>query len=194
MPSNLIISAALITILLILLQFFQSDLVFLRESIQQGEFWRIWTGNLVHSNYYHLALNLTGFWLFVFMFKTLIQTNQLIISLAFLSTGVGFSLYFFNPELYWYAGLSGALYGLFIIGAVYALIDKDFMTGIAIIVVIPTKIIWDHTHHTAQLNSDLIGVPVSTDSHIYGISTAFLLGFLIFFQYLYNKHLIKLKK
>jgi len=182
MPSNLIISAILITILLIFLQFFQSDLVFLREAIQQGEFWRIWTGNLVHSNYYHLALNLAGFWVFIFMFKTLIQTSQLIMSLAFLSTGVGFGLYFFNPELYWYAGLSGTLYGLFIIGAVYALIDKDFITGSVIIIVIPVKIIWDHTHHTAQLNTDLIGVPVSTDSHIYGISTAFLLGGIIFLK------------
>lgn len=186
MPSNLIISAIIISIMLIFLQFFQTDLVFLRDAIQQGEFWRIWTGNLVHSNYYHLVLNLTGFWLFVFMFKTLIQTSQLMISLTILNTAVGFGLYFFNPELYWYAGLSGALYGLFIIGAVYALIDKDFITGIAIIVVIPAKIIWDHTHHTAQINADLIGVPVSTDSHIYGISSAFLLGFIIFLKSLLN--------
>jgi rhomboid family GlyGly-CTERM serine protease len=165
----------------------QNDLLFLRENIQQGEIWRIWTGNLIHSNYYHLGLNLSGFWLFVLIFKELINTTQLIVSLVILITAVGSGLYFLNPELYWYAGLSGVLYGLFIIGAMYALLDKDFITGISIIIVIPVKIIWDYLHNTGQTNADLIGVPVSTDSHLYGISTAFIIVVFVLFKYLYKK-------
>jgi membrane associated rhomboid family serine protease len=104
-------------------------------------------------------------------------------SLILLISGVGFALYFLNPELYWYAGLSGALYGLFIIGSIYSLIDKDYITGLSILIIIPAKIIWDHLHNTGQANADLIGVPVSTDSHLYGIATAFFIGLLIVFDH-----------
>ncbi|HFC92357.1 MAG TPA: rhombosortase [Leucothrix mucor] len=187
MPSQLISTSIVFSIVLILLQFIQNDLLFLRENIQQGELWRIWTGNLIHSNYTHLGLNLSGFWLFVFIFKELINAIQLMLSLAILISGVGLGLYFLNPELYWYAGLSGALYGLFIVGAFYALVDKDFITGVSIIIVIPVKIIWDHLHNTGQLNADLIGVPVSTDSHIYGISTAFFIGIYVLYQHISNQ-------
>jgi rhomboid family GlyGly-CTERM serine protease len=158
--------------------------LFLRENIQQGEIWRIWTGNLIHSNYYHLGLNLSGFWLFVFIFKELMNATQLMLSFVILISGGGLGLYFLTPELDWYAGLSGALYGLFIVGAFYALLDKDFMTGLSIIIVIPVKIIWDHLHNTGQTNAHLIGVPVSTESHIYGISTAFLIGIFLLFEHL----------
>jgi len=187
MPSQLISTSILFSITLILLQFIQNDLLFLRENIQQGEVWRIWTGNLIHSNYYHLGLNLSGFWLFIFIFKELINATHLVVSLAILISGVGLGLYFLNPELYWYAGLSGALYGLFIVGAIYALLDQDFITGLSIITVIPVKIIWDHMHNAGQTNADLIGVPVSTDSHIYGIATAFFIGGFVLFQYMRKK-------
>ncbi len=183
MPSKFILSSLFITIALILMQFIQNDLLFLRENIQQGELWRIWTGNLIHSNYYHLVLNLAGFWVFVLLFKESMNAVQLWVSLILLISGVGFGLYFLNPELYWYAGLSGALYGLFIIGAIYSLIDKDYLTGFSILIVIPTKIIWDHLYHSGQINADLIGVPVSTDAHLYGIASAFFIGLLIVFNH-----------
>ncbi len=175
------------SILLIFMQFFQKNLLFLRENIQQGELWRIWTGNLVHSNYYHLALNLAGFWVFLLLFKEVMNSTKLFITLLLLISGVGIGLYIFNPELYWYAGLSGALYGLFIVGAFYALIDKDYLTGLSIIIIIPSKIIWDYVHNSGQSNADLIGVPVSTDSHIYGIATAFIIGVFILLKYFYRK-------
>ena len=160
-------------------QLIQDDLLFLRENIQQGELWRIWTGNLVHSNYYHLAMNLAGLWIFIFIFKDFINSKQLFISLALLITGVGLGLYYLSPELMWYAGISGALYGLYIVGSVQALVHKDFITGLPIIIIIPIKIIWDHLNNGGQSNADLIGVPVSTDSHIYGISTAFIIGLIL---------------
>ena len=186
MPSKLTLSAIIISLLLLINQFIQDDLLFLRENIQQGEIWRIWTGNLVHSNYYHLGMNLVGFWLFIFIFKDFLNSTQLFIALALLVTGVGLGLYYLSPELMWYAGISGALYGLFIVGSVYALLHKDFITGLSVIIVIPVKIIWDHLNNGGQTNADLIGVAVSTDSHIYGISTAFIIGFFLLLHRLYQ--------
>ena len=179
MPSRLILSSIVLSILLILMQFIQSDVLFLRDHIQQGELWRLWSANLVHSNYYHLGLNLVGFWLFIFIFKDLINTRQLFVALLVLITGVGCGLYYFSPALQWYAGLSGALYGLFIVGSFYALLHKDYLTGIPILIVIPAKIFWDYVYHGGQSNADLIGVPVSIDSHIYGITTAFIFGLIV---------------
>lgn len=187
MPQKLITHAIFFSIVLILLQFVQEDLVFERNDITQGELWRVWSGNLVHSNYYHLALNLTGFWLFIFIFKDFINSTQFFIILVLLISGVGWGLYYFSPALVWYAGLSGALYGLFIVGACYALIQKDFITSLSIFIVLPSKIIWDHLHQTGQTNADLIGVPVSTASHLYGIGTAFIISIILLTQYLISQ-------
>ena len=186
MPSKLTISVIIITFILIINQFIQDDLLFLRENIQQGEVWRIWTGNLVHSNYYHLGMNLAGFWLFIFIFKDFINTTVLLTVLLLLITGVGVGLYYLSPNIMWYAGISGALYGLFIVGAILALLHKDFITSLPILIVIPVKIIWDHLSGGGQTNADLIGVPVSTDSHIYGISTAFVIGAILLLRHLYQ--------
>ena len=187
MPSKLIISSITLSILLIFMQFIQNDVVFIRANIQQGEVWRLWSGNLVHSNFYHLGLNLTGFWLFIFIFKDSINSLQLFTTLALLITGVGLGLYYLMPQLQWYAGLSGALYGLFIIGALYTLLEKDFITSITILIAIPAKITWDYIYGTGQENADLIGVPVSIESHIFGISSAFIIGIFIIAWHLYSR-------
>ena len=186
MPSKLIISSLMLSILLIFMQFIQQDVLFLRANIQQGEVWRLWSGNLVHSNYYHLGLNLAGFWLFIFIFKDSINSLQLSIALFLLITGVGLGLYYLTPQLQWYAGISGALYGLFIIGATYTLLEKDFITSIPILIAIPAKIAWDYKYGTGQDNADLIGVPVSVESHIFGISSAFILSIIIIAWHFYT--------
>lgn len=173
--TRLTITTSLISITLIVLQFFQKPLVFLHSQIHNGEIWRLWTGNLVHSNIYHLGLNLAGLWLFYFLYKEFINSTQLLISLAILMTGVSVGLYVLMPQLEWYAGISGALYGLYLVGAFYALLQHDYLSSLPVLLVIPGKIIWDYLHNSGQQNAELIGVPVSIESHIYGISSALII-------------------
>ena len=167
----------LLSLLIILLQYFQSDLLFQRESINNGKFWLLLTGNFVHTNTYHLLMNLAGLSFICFLFKDQLSTTLFYLSLFITTLSVGLGLYFFNPELIWYAGLSGSLYGLYIVAATSAVMGKDYLTGLPILIVIPAKLLWD-SQHTGLTDSSavLIGAPVSTDSHIYGLTAGILLS------------------
>jgi len=166
---------------LLFLQFFQDELVFKRNNIDQGQWWRIITGNLVHTNYPHLALNLVGIWMSAFLFAGYLSSKTYLISLSVLLIFVGLGIYFFSPALMWYAGISGALYGLFLIGAVYAILYKDYVTGIPLIILIPAKIIWDQIYGGNQSSAELIGVPVAIDAHLYGMIGAIFLALITIF-------------
>jgi rhomboid family GlyGly-CTERM serine protease len=170
-----------LSLLLLFLQFFQDDLIFERNNINNGEWWRLLTGNLVHTNYPHLALNLAGIWISAFIFLDYMHARTYLFSLIFLAICVGIGIYFFSPELTWYAGISGVLYGLFLVGATYALLNKDFLIGIPLLTLIPIKIFWDLFNPEKQPNSELIGAPVATVAHLYGMLGAIIIIMLILF-------------
>ena len=161
-----------LSLLMIALQFFQDDLVFKRTEIDHGEWWRIITGNFVHTNYPHLALNLTGLWIMGFLFSDSFNTKKILMSTVFLSIVTGLLLYWFSRELDWYAGFSGVLYGLFLIGAFTAITQKDFLFGIGVALLIIGKVLWGHFMGGSESSAELIGVPVATDAHLFGITGA----------------------
>ncbi|MEE9352468.1 MAG: rhombosortase [Thiotrichaceae bacterium] len=170
----------LLSLLLILFQAFQSELLFQRNSINEGQLWRILTGNWVHTNYYHLLMNLTGLGFICLLFKDHFSIKHFYISLFMTTIAVGLGLYFFSPQLMWYAGLSGALYGLYIIAASAALKNKDYIASIPILIAIPAKLIWDSQHNDLiDSSAELIGAPIATDAHIYGLIAGIMLS--IFF-------------
>ena len=158
-----------LSILLVILQFFQSELVFHRTNISLGEWYRIFTGNLVHANYPHLLLNLSGLWIAGFLFVDSMNLKTFTASVIFLCTIVGFGLYFFNFELEKYYGFSGALYGLFIIGATTVIVQKDYITGSLLYLFVGGKIFWDQFNGGSSSSAELIGIPVAIDAHLYGL-------------------------
>lgn len=83
-----------------------------RAALASGEVWRLITAHLVHLNTPHLLFNLLGLWL---LCELLWHELPLLHGLGLLGSaaiGIGALLWWFHPELVWYAGLSGALHGL----------------------------------------------------------------------------------
>ncbi len=161
-------------------QLFQEALVYHRDLIKQGEWWRIITGNFIHSNYPHLFLNLSGLWILGFLFLDQLKTKTFIFSILLLSLFIGLGLYFFDTTLQKYYGFSGVLYGLFIIGGVSALIEKDYFNGIAVLVFVLAKLIWDLIYGGNASSEALIGMPVAVHAHLYGIVSACVLGIVLY--------------
>ncbi|MGV6810270.1 MAG: rhombosortase [bacterium] len=160
-------------LLLLLLQTVQPALLFQREQIEAGEWWRIWTGSLVHTNYVHYALNMLGLLLLLLLFQALISVWVAFFGLFVLITGVGLGLYFFSPTLIWYAGLSSALYGGYVIVSVYAIAKRDYFLGIPVLLVILGKFFWNELNPSSLAASvELIGAIIAQDAHRYGIITA----------------------
>jgi len=183
-----LIKAILIfTILLFLLQFFQNQLVWNRPEIEAGQWYRIITGNLVHSNYPHLFLNLAGLWIAGLLFVDSMNSKTFLLSTIILSLFVGLGLYYFSPDLMKYYGFSGVLYGLFIVGGTSLILQKDYITGFLLYLFIGGKIIWDSLYGASQSSAELIGVPVAVDAHISGAVGAILISLALYLTHYYKE-------
>lgn len=171
----------LMSITLIICQAFQSELIFQRQLIMEGEIWRIMTGNWVHTNTPHLIMNIVGLWLLWMLFNETLKPHMFYLSLFITNLSIGLALLILNPELFWYAGLSGSLYGLYIIGASIALMHKDYIGSIPLFIIIPTKLVMDLTQNDLTgFSEQLINAPVSTEAHIYGVISALVISITLF--------------
>lgn len=92
------------------------QLSFDRTLIAQGEGWRIITGNVAHTNLWHLLLNLSGLWVLYSLFREYLTGFRLPLLLLLLGAAVGLGIWWWCPQTQWYMGLSGALHGLFVWG------------------------------------------------------------------------------
>lgn len=179
--NNLTLHILLISLVLIVCQMFQAELIFQRQAIAEGEIWRIITGNWVHTNTPHLIMNIIGLWLLWMLFNETLKPFMLYVSLFITNFAIGLALLLFNPELFWYAGLSGSLYGLYIIGASIALMHKDYIGSIPLFIIIPSKLVMDLTQNDLTgFSEKLIEAPVSTEAHMYGVITALAISIVLF--------------
>ena len=160
-------------IILLIFQNFQEHLIFTHNKITSGEVWRLWSGQFVHTNYIHLMMNTTGFIALLIMYPKESFKPKLAIQILYISTCIGLWLYFFSPEIQWYAGLSGIIYGLFVIASLQASIQKDFLLGYLLFAAITIKVIWENIDSSINNTSTgLINAPIATDAHLYGYIAA----------------------
>lgn len=88
------------------------DLRYDRAALLSGQWWRVVTGHLVHLNFDHLLLNLAGLILVCELLWYRLPWRHGSALLLFSAAGTSLLLWWLHPELAWYAGLSGALHGL----------------------------------------------------------------------------------
>lgn len=184
---TLLVSATILSVILFFAQFTQQELVFYRDKIETGQWWRIFSGNLTHSNFSHLGINLLSLLLLVFLFYDTLKAKTFIFSTIILSCLVGLGLYFFNPELQKYYGFSGVLYGLFIVAAIRAILEKDYFVAPLVLLFVLAKVIWEFFKGGSQTSADLIGIPVATDSHLYGVLGAIFIGIIVVLHHFLSK-------
>lgn len=146
-----------------------------RMAILHGEVWRLVTANLVHLGWPHLLLNVFGLGLvWAFFGPCLSQRGWWWIALASaLSTSVG--LLVFAPQVGWYVGLSGALHGLFIAGAMADLQIRP-REGALFLAALFAKLVWEQTVGPLPGSEETAGGPVLVDAHLYGAIGGLLAG------------------
>ena len=174
--------AIVFTVLLPLLQFFHDQFFYQRYLIEAGDIWRLWTGNFVHTNFWHLTLNLAGIWLLVFITPSNDSKLVQLLQIAWLATCVGLGIWFMSPAVIWYVGFSGILYGLFMLGGIRLLFQRDWLMAGFILLGICGKTLWDWQQGGLSPTSALIEAPVLYAAHLYGMSGSLLLGILNLFQ------------
>lgn len=174
--TNTCVIAIVFTVLLPLLQFFHDQLLYQRYLITAGEVWRLWTGNVVHTNHWHLLLNLAGLWLLVFIAPSPERKRIQLLHIVWLATCVGAGLWFMSTGVIWYMGFSGILYGLFILSGIRLLLQGDWLMAAVFLVGIGGKTLLDWAQGGASSSAALIEAPVIYASHLYGMMGGILLS------------------
>ena len=86
-----------------------------RPLIQQGEYWRIFTGNLAHGNLTHWVMNMMTLAVIYFIYDDRLSNWQFCLLSSLLAIIGGASIMLTNYHIY--VGLSGVTHGLIVYGA-----------------------------------------------------------------------------
>lgn len=135
--------------------------------VHDGEWWRIVTGQLLHTNINHLYLNISGVllvWALHGEYYTVKQYLFVVTSCLFL---VGLLLMVFANYTH-YAGLSGILHSLLIYGAIVDIIKKD-KTGWLLLAGVVAKVCYENIFGASEQTANLIGAAVATEAHLIGV-------------------------
>ncbi len=141
--------------------------VYQYQLIREGELWRLFTGHFLHTNVFHLLLNLSALlllWLLHGQFYTLKNYSLLfLISALICSAG----LFYFSPDIKQYVGLSGVLHGIFVFGALMDIRWGD-KTGYLLFFGVWLKIAHEQYYGASTEVASLINANVAIDAHLWG--------------------------
>ncbi len=171
------------------LHYFRFD----RAALSSGQAWRLASAHLVHLNTSHLLLNLAGLVLIAELLWNNLRLRHGAGLLAAAAFGISGMFWILQPELMWYAGLSGVLHGLWAGCALAILLppaglcsapdarspspgcDKDAFNrlaprwmGLASLLLLVAKLAVEMGYGASPRLATTIGAPVLVTSHLYG--------------------------
>lgn len=138
-----------------------------REAIVTGELWRLVSGNVVHLGWSHLGLNLFALAILAALYHNLFRACDWGWALGggMLATTLGLLL--FEPAVEWYVGLSGALHGLFVYGALREL-QAARRGAWLLLAAVALKLAWEQAVGPLPGSEAASGGPVLVEAHLYG--------------------------
>jgi len=152
-----------------------STFIYQRDLVENGEFWRIFTGHIFHTNGYHFLLNISAvslLWALHGQFY-----NPRIYLLLLISSAVTSSIgvHFFSQDIHQYVGLSGVLHGLFVWGAFMDIKHKD-KTGYILLIGVFVKILHEQFYGASEDIAQLISASVAINAHLWGALGGLIIG------------------
>lgn len=180
-PNRMDILTFLLVSLLALAGFFQTIteplLQFDRDAIAQGEWWRLISSQFIHYGVYHLLMNAAALIIINVALWRDAAVKSYLITLFVCLAGTGIGLWFFDPDLFFYTGLSGALHGLIVAGLLFTLKQTPAINAVALLAVWG-KVIYEHTPWFDPQHA-LLPVPVAVDAHLWGAVSGLIAGLML---------------
>lgn len=145
-----------------------------RDAIFAGQLWRVLTGHLLHLGWVHALLNLAGLALCLILapslFDSVLGLWRRFLTLALV---VSLALLVFHPAIPDYVGLSGVLYGFFMLGLVPAA-RRDWVAAFCLLFIL-VRLVWQLENGASPAEGRLIGGHVVGVAHAYGVAGALLM-------------------
>ncbi len=159
-----------------------------RAAIEAGEWFRLFTANLVHlpgntiewrgwqfHGPWHLFLNELGLLVLVLLCPERLSLLVWLRRTLFLFLGMSLGLYFFAPDMHWYVGLSGAMHGFFVLGLVPQAVKKDIV-ALGCVLYLLGKLGYELYAGAPVSDEAAIGGKVALESHLWGSVSALIYG------------------
>ncbi|MBU2428610.1 MAG: rhombosortase [Gammaproteobacteria bacterium] len=176
--SKLPVAGLSLALLLVILHLLRLELTpfleFNRSAIYQGQWWRILTGHFMHTNTWHLVMNLGGLFLIMLLHGNYYRAIQLWVNVVLGCLLIGLALLFWSPQISLYVGLSGWLHALLVCGCCID-IQRHWSSGWLILAAVFGKVIWEQWQGASQDIVTLINAEVATDAHLYGAAVGLFL-------------------
>ena len=151
---------------------------FSRTDYDNGAFWQLFTSQWVHLNALHAASNWIVFFITLLIFKQWIPVRLQLLTLTGGFLGVA-ALLIWDTQCLFYAGLSGALHGMWVGNAL--LLTKDSFshqirsTALFFLLFVALKIVWQGSSNGSNFNLWL-NIPVYLPAHAAGAAGGFLVS------------------
>lgn len=171
----------LLLLLMLAAQFWLTNagtyLAFDRQALNAGEYWRLVSGNFVHTNANHLWLNAAGLSSLWLLHGHYYKPAAFCSVLLLLTLCTGLGLWQFFPEVDYYYGLSGALHGLLVWGALVDIGQRQRL-GMVLLGACYLKLSLEFTLGPSSSTAALIASEVAVQSHLLGTLAGTLAGLL----------------
>ncbi len=138
-----------------------------RESILAGEWWRLFTGHLVHLGWSHLWLNLAGLLLVWWLVGHALSIRHWWWLIAIGLPSISLGLLLWLPGLAWYVGLSGLLHGMLVAGGVRLLLQGEREAPLLLLIVLG-KVAWELWQGPLPGSREAAGGNVVVEAHALG--------------------------
>jgi rhomboid family GlyGly-CTERM serine protease len=138
-----------------------------RQGLQAGELWRLVTAHLAHLGTSHGIMNLLALAVLAALFGDLLTARSWLLGSLVSVAAIDVGLWWLEPQVRWYVGLSGVLHGLIVLGAVAMWLNAERL-GVGLLLGVIAKLSWEQLVGPLPFTESAAGGPVLVASHLYG--------------------------
>lgn len=139
-----------------------------RGAIGRGQWWRFISANFLHTNGFHLALNLVALVAVTLLMDGTRNLGELVAVFFVGAVSVTVGLFFLTPRIYGYVGLSGVLHGLFVF-VTWDVFRRDRLLGALLAMALLIKLAHELWNGPSRAIEGLIEAEVVTEAHFFGV-------------------------
>lgn len=138
-----------------------------REALAHGELWRLITGHLVHLGASHMLMNLAALAVLAFVLSPYLKPRDWLAAGLFSAFAIDAGLYWLDPAVDWYVGLSGVLHGYWAAAVASAVLARRW-DAVPLAALLLGKLAYEAFAGPVPLTESVAAGPVVTQAHLWG--------------------------